>query len=221
MTAVRPRPAKPRAWIFDLDNTLHDASPHVFPYLNRSMTAYVERHLGIDNEQAGRLRRHYWIRYGATILGLMRHHGIDPHHFLRVTHDFPNLPSMILLQPGLRSVLCRLRGRKVVFSNSPAGYAGSVLRILGIADQFDGVFSIEHTGFRPKPNPAGFLRLLRRYCLKPRGCVMVEDSLENLLTARRLGMETVWVSRHGPAPAWVGARVRSMRELPAAAAMLR
>jgi putative hydrolase of the HAD superfamily len=128
---------------------------------------------------------------------------------------------MILLQPGLRAVLCRLRGRKVVFSNSPAGYAGAVLRILGIADLFDGVFSIEHTGFRPKPDPAGFLRLLRRHRLHPRGCVMVEDSLDNLMTAKRLGMKTVWVARRGPAPAWVDVTVRTMRELPAVAAALR
>jgi len=220
MNPSRPRRVQTWTWIFDLDNTLHDASPHVFPHLNRSMTAYLEHHLGLDHEQASRLRHHYWTRYGATILGLMRHHGTDPHHFLRVTHDFPDLPGMILRQPGLRAVLCRLRGRKVVFSNSPARYAVAVLRILGIDDLFDGVFSIEHTGFRPKPDAAGFVRLLRRHRLHPRGCVMVEDSLENLMTAKRLGMKTVWVSRHGPAPAWVDASVRTMRELPAAAATL-
>jgi putative hydrolase of the HAD superfamily len=213
MTQSGPRRIRARTWIFDLDNTLHDASPHIFPHLNRSMTAYLERHLGLDPEQASRLRRHYWKRYGATLLGLMRHHGTDPHHFLRVTHDFPDLPAMIVREPGLRAALHRLRGRKLVFSNSPVDYAVAVLRILRIADLFDGVFSIEHTGFRPKPDPAGFLRLLRRHRLHPRGCVMVEDSLENLMTAKRLGMRTVWVARRGPAPAWVDATVRSVHEL--------
>ena len=32
-------------WLFDLDNTLHNASAHIFPHINRSMTAYLERHL--------------------------------------------------------------------------------------------------------------------------------------------------------------------------------
>jgi len=27
-----------RAWIFDLDNTLHNARPHIFPHINRAMT---------------------------------------------------------------------------------------------------------------------------------------------------------------------------------------
>jgi putative hydrolase of the HAD superfamily len=220
---MRPSHARrPRSWtwIFDLDNTLHDASPHVFPHLNRTMTAYLQHHLDLDHEQASRLRRHYWKRYGATLLGLMRHHGTDPHHFLEVTHDFPDLPGMILREPGLRAALRRLPGRKVVFSNSPVNYARAVLGILRIADLFDGVFSIEHTGFRPKPDSAGFLRLLRRHRLQPRGCVMVEDSLENLMTARRLGMKTVWITDRGRSPAYVDVTIHSVRELPAAAAAL-
>lgn len=220
MTPVRARRRRSWAWIFDLDNTLHDASPHVFPHLNQTMTAYLQRHLELELDEASRLRHHYWQRYGATLLGLMRHHGTDPHHFLRVTHDFPDLPRMVLREPGLRGALCRLPGRKVVFSNSPVSYARAVLRILRVADLFDGVFSIEHTGFRPKPDPAGFLRLLRRHGLNPRSCVMVEDSLQNLMTARRLGMKTVWVTRWGRAPAYVDVTVRSVRELPAAAAVL-
>ncbi|MFO1206852.1 MAG: pyrimidine 5'-nucleotidase [Burkholderiales bacterium] len=220
MTPMAGRQRRSWTWIFDLDNTLHDATPHVFPHLNRSMTAYLAHHLDLDTEQASRLRRHYWKRYGATLLGLMRHHGTDPHHFLSVTHDFPDLTRMVLREPGLRAALCRLPGRKVVFSNSPVRYAEAVLRILRITDLFDGIFSIEHTGFRPKPDPAGFLRLLRRHGLHPRACVMVEDSLPNLRTARRLGMRTVWVSAGGRAPDYVDVVVRSVRDLPAAAKLL-
>jgi len=219
MSQAAPR-RRARTWIFDLDNTLHDAVPHVYPYLSRSMTEYVQRHLDVDFEQAGKLRRQYWQRYGATLLGLMRHHGTDPHHFLRVTHDFTNLPAMILREPGLRAALHRLPGRKVLFSNAPANYAGQVLRILGIADLFDGVFSIEHTGFRPKPDTVGFLRLLRRHRLHPRDCVMVEDSVANLRTAKRLGMKTVWVTARGPVPPWVDASVRRVHELKSVAVFL-
>ena len=106
-------------WIFDLDHTLHDADPHIFPHLNRSMTAYLEAHLGLTHMDASRLRQQYWRRYGATLLGLMRHHGVDPTHFLWETHQFPELARMVLRHPLLRSVLTRLPGRKLVFSNSP------------------------------------------------------------------------------------------------------
>ena len=154
--------ARGRVWIFDLDNTLHDARPHIFPHLNRSMTAYLARHLGLCEAEANELRVSYWQRYGATLLGLLRHHRhIDPHHFLRTTHDLPQLQSLLVAAPQLRSVLRRLPGRKVVFSNAPSQYAREVLRLLGVERQFEAVYAIEQTGFCPKPNPNGFRHIVR------------------------------------------------------------
>ncbi len=200
-------------WIFDLDNTLHNASPHIFPHISRSMTEYLQTHLGLDPEEASALRVTYWRRYGATLLGLMRHHGTDPHHFLWHTHQFPELTRMLARYPYLHGVLRRLPGRKIVFSNSPLHYARAVVKLLRIDGLFEDVFSIEHTRFRPKPDVAGFRRLLRRYALKPARCIMVEDSLENLATAKRLGMRTVLVGPARRVPWYVDLRVGSLLEL--------
>jgi putative hydrolase of the HAD superfamily len=202
-----------KAWIFDLDNTLHNASPHIFPHINRSMTEYLQRHLGLDEHAAAELRRHYWQRYGATLLGLIRHHGTDPDHFLWHTHQFPDLARMVVAEPALKATLRRLRGPKFVFSNAPVRYAGAVLDILGIAGLFDDVVSIEHTRFRPKPDSYGFLRLVARHRLRADRCIMVEDSLDNLRTAKRLGMTTVWVTRSARRPGYVDAAVRNVLDL--------
>ena len=203
-----------RVWVFDLDNTLHNASPHIFPHINSAMTAYLQQHLGLDEAAAGELRRHYWQRYGATLIGLMRNHATDPQHFLRATHDFPDLPSKLVREPALRATLNRLPGRKLVFSNSPAHYAAAVLEALGIAKLFDDVFAIEHTGYRPKPDSYGFLRLFRRHRVRAGRCVMVEDTLENLKAAKRLGMATVWVTRSARSPGYVDFSIRSLLQLP-------
>lgn len=203
-----------KVWLFDLDNTLHNANPHIFPHISRAMTAYLETHLGLDEAGANRLRIQYWHRYGATLLGLMRHHDVRPGHFLWHTHQFPDLPAMVRSEPGLRAMLRRLPGRKVIFSNAPTHYSRQVLDVLGIADMFDDVFCIEHIRFRPKPDPHGFRRLLGQLRVPPARCVMVEDTPENLRTARRLGMKTVWVSAASNRPAYVDVRVRSVLRLP-------
>ncbi len=208
------------AWIFDLDNTLHNATPHIFPHINRAMTAYLQQHLHLDENAAGELRRNYWRRYGATLLGLMRHHNTDPGHFLWHTHQFPDLGRMVVREPQLRHVLRRLPGRKFVFSNAPVHYAQTVLDTLGISEVFDAVFSIERVRFRPKPDAYGFLRLCRTHHLRPRRCIMVEDSLENLRTAKRLGMKTVWVSKAERTPGYVDVRVTCVAEISNHAASL-
>lgn len=208
------------SWIFDLDNTLHNATPHIFPHINRAMTAYLQQYLQLDEAAAGDLRRDYWRRYGATLLGLMRHHATDPGHFLWHTHQFPDLRRMIVREPLLRHALRRLPGRKFVFSNAPAHYARAVLRLLGISDLFDEVFAIERARFRPKPDAYGFLRLCRAHHLRPRRCIMVEDSLENLRTAKKLGMKTVWISRAERVPGYVDVRSGGIAGLSSHAATL-
>ena len=207
-------------WVFDLDNTLHNASAHVFPHINRGMTAYLQQHLELDEQAASELRVRYWQRYGATLSGMMKHHGTDPRHFLWHTHQFPELPRMVLREPRLRHVLKKLSGRKLLYSNAPQQYARAVLRLLRVDDLFDGVFAIEHGRYRPKPEMEGFMRFLRRHRLHPARCVMVEDSAGNLRTAKRLGMKTVLVGEAARKPAYVDVKIRDVLELPRAISRL-
>jgi putative hydrolase of the HAD superfamily len=56
--------------------------------------------------------------------------------------------------------------------------------------------------------------LLRAERLNPRNCIMVEDSLDNLKTAKRLGMKTVWVSASTRQPPCVDVQLASVLDLP-------
>lgn len=202
-----------RIWVFDLDDTLHDASAHIFPVMNQAMTQYIMDHLDLNEEDAHALRRHYWRVYGATMKGLTRHHDIDPRHFLHITHQFPELAQMVVRSQRLRHCIQRLPGRKVVFTNAPMGYALRVLKLMGIEGLFDQIFSVESSGFHPKPSFRGFSRMLRAIRARPQDCVMVEDNPEALMTAKRLGMKTVLVSRRMHKPNYVDARISNVLEL--------
>jgi len=207
-------PPSRRVWIFDLDNTLHDARPHIFPSMHAQMNAYLRERFGVDEAGADAMRRFFWERYGTTLQGLVRHHGEDPRTFLRETHRFPELDAMVVGDAALRHALARLAGTRLVFSNAPRHYVEEVLRVLGVARFFDAVYTIESTRYAPKPALTGFRRLLRRHDLEPRRCALVDDMLENLRAAKRLGMSTVWVSaEHRRAP-FVDLRVASVTELP-------
>lgn len=202
-----------RVWIFDLDDTLHNASAHIFPEMNGAMTAYIKESLNLDEDAADQLRKHYWKIYGATLKGLMRHHGTNPHHFLNETHKFPDLAERVIQTKRLRHTLTRLKGRKVIFTNAPRIYALRVLNLLGISDLFELVFSVESSGFHAKPTMRGFQTLLRTIKAKPIDCIMLEDNLAALMTAKRIGIKTVWVSRQLSKPNFVDYRLSSVSAL--------
>ena len=145
-------------WLFDLDNTLHDAGAFVFPALKLSMRGYIQQQLQVDEAEAQRLNLQYWHRYGATLLGLMRHHGVDAAHFLHDTHRLPGLEPTVRGHRHDMAALARLPGRRFILTNAPRHYALRVLGALGIGHLFDGVFAIEDMAMfgqlRPKPDAA-------------------------------------------------------------------
>ncbi len=225
------RADRQRVWLFDLDNTLHDASFSAFAGMNESMSAYMERELALSRPQADALRREYWLRYGATLLGLVRHHGVDGHHFLHHTHLMPGLEERVYGHAHDKAALARLPGRRFILTNAPRAYAMRVLGVLGITHLFDGVLCIEDMRmfghWRPKPDARMFRRLAARLHVHPSQCVLVEDTLEHQKAARRVGMQTVWMQRwlrspaalarggppHAGRPAYVDQRVTTLAQL--------
>lgn len=194
------RPSR-RVWLLDLDNTLYDATRHAFPRINVAMARYVAEVLGLPDEEADALRNHYWRRYGATLLGLVRHHGVDPAHFLRETHRFDDLPLLVRRDGRLRAALARLPGRRVVLTNAPAAYAAAVLAALGVASLVDRVVPIEAMRFagriQPKPSRAMMRRLVASLRTEAANCVLLDDTPANLHSARAIGIHTVLVSGIG------------------------
>jgi putative hydrolase of the HAD superfamily len=207
-------PPSRRVWIFDLDNTLHDARVHIFPSMHTQIQEFLKKQFGLDDEGASRMRRDFWLRYGTTLAGLMRHHGTDPRHFLAETHVFPELADMVVRENAVKHALARLGGTKLVFSNAPRHYVEEVIRAIGLGRYFDAVYTIEDTGYRGKPHAWGFHRLLRKHKLDAHRCAFVDDILENLRAAHRLGMSTVWVSPVGRRVPYVDVRISSVTELP-------
>ncbi|MBU64442.1 MAG: pyrimidine 5'-nucleotidase [Cupriavidus sp.] len=185
-------------WLFDLDNTLHDASHAIFPAINRLMTAYVARVLGSDEATASRVRVQYWQRYGATLLGMIRHHQVDPADFLRAAHDFPELADMVRVRRGLVAALRQLPGRKILVTNAPRDYALAVMRVAGIERCFERVVAIEdmwvHGHLRPKPDRRMLRRLLAQTRVAPHRAVLVEDTVSHLKHYAGLGIRTAWIT---------------------------
>jgi putative hydrolase of the HAD superfamily len=191
-------PKQQPVWLFDLDNTLHHASHAIFPQINRLKTAYVARVLGTDEATASQVRVDYWRRYGATLLGMVRHHGVDPADFLAQAHTFDDLRAMVRAERGLAQLLRALPGRKILLTNAPAAYARAVVRLIGLKRAFSREIAVEHMWvhrrLRPKPDPLMLRRLLARERIAPSRAILVEDTLSHLKRYRRLGIGTVWVT---------------------------
>ncbi len=179
------------AWIFDLDNTLYPASCNLFAQIDQRMGEFISRLLGVGREQARAVQKHYFRTYGTTLNGLMAEHGLDPDSFLAYVHEIDLSP--VPPSPVLVSALARLEGPKYVFTNASAAHAEGVMDRLGVSHLFEAVFDIAAGGYRPKPEPATYDKLLARHAIDPQVAVLADDIPRNLEPAAILGMTTVWV----------------------------
>jgi putative hydrolase of the HAD superfamily len=180
------------AILFDLDNTLYPASSGLMGAIDTRILDYLSDRLGITPEEAIAIRRDYFSTYGTTLRGLQLHTQVDPEDYLTYVHDLA-FESLLQSDAELDHLLGQIRETKAIFTNSPAEHARNVLRTLGIERHFDHIFDIRFQEFLPKPDENGYLRALSILGVTGEQTIMVEDTLKNLVTARKLGMRTIYI----------------------------
>ena len=181
-------------WLFDLDNTLYPSECGLMTGIVDRMTDYVIKVTGLPRDEAFRLQKAYLADHGLTLVGLMRHHGVDPDDFHAIFQDLSL--EALAHDPELCAAIAALPGRRLIFTNADEAHAVRVLQRLGLDELFEAVFHIASAGYVAKPAPEAFAKLCADHALDPRSACFFEDSERNLAPAHDLGMTTVLVGPH-------------------------
>lgn len=181
-----------KAVLFDLDNTLYPTECDLFSLIDVRINRYMEDVVAIEPAAVDGLRRRYWKDYGTTLQGLIRHHTVDPEDYLDYVHAV-DVGSRIFVDNDLRETLNNLPLSSYVFTNGSRCHVDRVVTALGLDGLFADVFDIRIADYQPKPNPAPYQQVLDQLGLSGEQCIMVEDQLQNLQTAKQFGMKTVLV----------------------------
>jgi putative hydrolase of the HAD superfamily len=177
--------------VFDLDNTLYSRECDLFSQIDVLISHYMVNVTGLPFAEARALQKAYYRDHGTTLHGLMLHHGVDPEHFLRTVHAIDYSP--VLAHPGLVEALAALPGRKFILTNGDVGHAAQVLKRVGAAEHFDGIFDIKAMGWRPKPLPEAYESFFAAHGIDAKRAAMFDDLEKNLLVPHQTGMVTVQV----------------------------
>jgi putative hydrolase of the HAD superfamily len=182
-------------WVFDLDNTLYPHHLNLWQQVDERIRDYIARLLKLSQEDAFRLQKDYYRRYGTTLRGLMLEHGLKPDDFLDFVHEIDHSP--LEPNPALGAAIEQLPGRKLILTNGTRKHADVVMQRLAIHEHFEDVFDIVAAELEPKPSPQTYDRFLARHGVDPHQAAMFEDLARNLATPHALGMTTVLVIPEG------------------------
>jgi putative hydrolase of the HAD superfamily len=177
--------------VFDLDNTLYPHHVNLWQQVDERIRDYIARFLHVDRDEAFRVQKDYYRRYGTTMRGMMTEHGMKPDDFLDYVHRIDHSP--LQPNPALGAAIEKLPGRKLILTNGTRRHADAVMRRLAIHQHFEDVFDIVAAGLEPKPLAQTYDRFLARHGVDPTRAAMFEDLARNLQVPHALGMTTVLV----------------------------
>jgi putative hydrolase of the HAD superfamily len=192
-TASRqPRPFQHvDTWVFDLDNTLYPHHLNLWQQVDERIRDYIARFLKVTHEEAFRLQKDYYKRYGTSMRGLMTEHGMEPDDFLDFVHQIDHSP--LEPNPALGLAIENLPGRKLILTNGTRRHADAVLARLKLDRHFEDVFDIVAAALEPKPSRQAYDRFLSTLNVDAGKAAMFEDLARNLAIPHALGMTTVLV----------------------------
>ena len=181
---------KVNAWVFDLDNTLYQVTQKLLKNIDEHMGAVVANYLNTSREEAYKIQKTYFQKYGLTLRGLMIHHGLDPEQYFKEMKpmDLNEIPP----NPALGKAISHLAGRKFIYTNASKKHSKLVLERLGMGNVFEGIFDIKAANYIPKPAIESYELLCKKHNFDSQSAVMIDDIARNLEPAANLGMTTVW-----------------------------
>src|SRR2546429_1745453 len=138
-------------WVFDLDNTLYPHHVNLWQQVDVRIGEFVSAWLKVSAEEARRIQKDYYHRYGTTMRGMMTEHGVHADDYLAYVHQIDHSP--LEPNPAMGAVIAKLPGRKLILTNGSTEHADKVLRRLGIGAHFEAGFDIIPARLRPKPAP--------------------------------------------------------------------
>ena len=181
-------------WIFDLDNTMYDINLGLFKKISNRITDFIMYKYSLDIDQAKKIQKEYYLKYGLTLRGLIVEKKLEPEEFLDYVHDVehPELEKNDQLISKIRI----LEGKKIIFTNATSKHAKKILKILELEHDFDQIIDIKDLEYIPKPDKRSYKKLLECLNLNKENLdktIFFEDTVKNLIPAKELGITTVWM----------------------------
>ena len=181
-------------WIFDLDNTMYDINLGLFKKISNRITDFIMSKYSLDIDQAKKIQKEYYLKYGLTLRGLIVEKKLEPEEFLDYVHDVehPELKKNDQLISKIRI----LEVKKIIFTNATSKHAKKILKILELEDDFDQIIDIKDLDYIPKPDKRSYKKLLECLNLNKENLdktIFFEDTVKNLIPAKELGITTVWM----------------------------
>jgi len=159
--------------------------------ITEAISLYTTQRLALPKGYAWELYK----KHGTALKGLLAEGHLTEEsveEYLHAVHDVPL--DDIAPDPALRAMLERILVRRFVFTASSREHAGRCIARVGVEGVFEGVIDCRDCDLATKHDPESFKRAMAKAGVADATrCMLIDDSVANIRTAKALGMKTVLV----------------------------
>lgn len=187
-----------KIFYFDIDNTLYRRSTGIQEMMQDAIYHYVRNELSIPPQTANHIMNTYYKQYGLMAAGLVQNFNIDPLKYNTMVDDSLDIGNLLKPDLKLRNMLLQLKKDNEIdklwlCTNAYVNHAVRCIKLLGIADLFDGITFTQYDSMDReiicKPDHRFFERVKRESGLGDwSNAFFIDDSLANIQSAVTLGM---------------------------------
>jgi len=208
--------------IFDMDGTLYEyegasfRQSGAYQEILKNATLFIAKKLGKTLAESEIVLKGIQERWGEQIsLALEKEFQISREEYFNTVWDIPAekyIKPNVELKPFLEKL--KQKYQLAVLTDAPIVWVKNVLTALGVEQVFDdNIF--DGTGNARKGNGAAFERVLSKFQLEPKECVMVGDQDNiDIEPAHLMGLFTVYINKNGQKSRQANFSIKSIFELP-------
>ncbi len=184
-----------KAIIFDMDGLLIDSEP-----VAKKTTLILMKEYGINF--SGDTSKFLGLRNIDILKMIKDQYGIKDSvqtMFSRQLKIYFSLAKNIKAMPGLSSILKlveRQGWKKGLATSGTKIHVRHYLKMHKLTGYFDTIVTADMVK-KGKPNPETYLNAAKKFKVKPKDCLVLEDSPNGLLSAKRAGMKCIVVRGRG------------------------
>lgn len=188
-----------KIYLLDLDNCLYKADDEydLVNTLENRITQWISNKFACKFEEAEEKKLKLYNQFGGAPKCFIKASYIKTEQELIETIDFIHNFKVYNVEKnlGLREKLSSLNRVLYLFTSSHINYARQILIALGVLDLFQDIIDISKVGYHFKDEPAIYRNVFRLLSTSPDNISIVDDSLENLMVANRMGINgCIWVN---------------------------
>lgn len=183
---------KKKTLIFDLDSTLYYVGDKIEKLCDSKVMSYLVKNMNISETKAHHLIKQFREKYRYDSEAIAKEYPFKQSEFVEYVCDMPT--DDIPQDKELSQILRQIPNTKYILTDSTQKHTKDILKKMKVDENiFTYIYDAHDMEYIFKYRRECFEKFLQTFNLKAQDCVMFEDSIKNLETAKACGMITVYI----------------------------